>query len=417
MAGWTCACGASRLQGTWCAWCGRWAWWFTPTGAAARSLRRRGLDARGRVLAVLIAVLVVSGFGRVGAVASAERRARNAALAAAVDEVTAFIADLHGAPFDGPVRVRLLDDDAFDDAYYGDYTDEEDADPADFSATMLALGLADPDEESGEDDGGGDALGFYDSGADVLYVRGLEITPFTKMVLVHELTHAWQDQHYDLSALQDSAEDADHFAAIEALVEGDAMRVENAWRAAQSEADRAAIDARENVLDPSGGPELTRAERVWDALSSFPYVAGEHFATAVHAQGGNAALTNAFHSPPRSTEQVLNPARYFAEQEPVQAPEPDADGRLLDHGVLGQLGLALVVARGDIDADAVRATAGWEGDAYVTWQSSRGTCTEATVLTDSSASRDRLAAALRAGAGREVTKAGAKRVDFRYCAA
>lgn len=427
--GWTCVCGAHGLQGTSCAWCGRWAWWYRPPGPPLPPPLppRAGLDLRGKLLAAAVVVLVVAGLGGVVRHGARERAARNVVLGAAVDELAAFVAERHGAPFHSRIRVRLLGDRAFDRAIYGDdeyYEDEpaDDEEPADFGATMLALGLAEPagagSDDDGDDDGPGDALGFYDSDADVLYVRGEAVTPFTKMVLVHELAHAWQDQHHDLSRLQDSAEDADHYAAIEALVEGDAMRIENDWRAAQGAEVRAAIDAHERALDAAAGDALPDLEsRVLGVLGDFPYSVGERFARAVYASGGNQALTKAFEGPPRSTEQIIDPARYFAAQHPVEVTPPGTEGALLDSGVLGQLGLSLVVGGGDVDRAAIRAASGWDGDSYVTWRNSRGVCTEAAVATDSPRSRDALVAALRkqAAAGREVTTPGPKQVLIRYC--
>jgi len=44
----------------------------------------------------------------------------------------------------------------------------------------------------------GDVVGFYDDHKKSLYVRGVDPTPFAKEVIVHELTHALDDQHFGL---------------------------------------------------------------------------------------------------------------------------------------------------------------------------------------------------------------------------
>ena len=253
------------------------------------------------------------------------------------------------------------------------------------------------------------------SDTDEIYVMGREMTPVTRLILVHELVHAWQDQYHDLVALDEKAGDDDHYAAIQALVEGDATRIEEQWRAEQSAADLAVIEAYENE---GGDPEPTREDRTLAALYSFPYVVGADFATAVHQRGGNVALTNAFGAPPASTEQVLHPDLYFAAHPPVDVDAPDPDAEIVDEGVLGELGLYLLVARGAPSPAVGRTAAGWAGDAYVTWETVRDTCTEARIKMDTTRARDRLVAALRASATarQDLFVRGRDEVELRYCA-
>ena len=71
-------------------------------------------------------------------------------------------------------------------------------------------------------------IGFYSYDDERLRVRGTELTPAVESVLVHELTHALQDQNFDLGdRLEelDKADDTNSSATaegFEALVEGDA---------------------------------------------------------------------------------------------------------------------------------------------------------------------------------------------------
>jgi len=68
-------------------------------------------------------------------------------------------------------------------------------------------------------------VGFYDPETKQLVVRGTDTTPFTRRVLAHELTHALDDQHFDLNRQQlDKADDETGFG-FSALVEGNARRV------------------------------------------------------------------------------------------------------------------------------------------------------------------------------------------------
>lgn len=375
-----------------------------------------------RAQAALLGVIVFVAFTQVGVHIGEERNARNDALNATVRELMRFVSNAHGAPFVRPVRADLLGDKAFerklegDDEYYGE---DEDETPADFGATMLGLGLAGEDDDpyaASETALTDDVVGFYDSSEERLYVRGKAITPYTKLVLVHELAHAWQDQHFDLDEVQD-VENPDAFTAADALVEGDAVRIETMWRNAQSAADRAAIDAAEGDGPAGSGEGMSKAEVSLAILYDFPYAAGEEFATEVYRRGGNDALSRAFRKPPTSTEQVLHPEKYFAGEEADRVPEPDADGEAVDKGVLGELGLLMVVMNGTWDDDAFDAVEGWAGDRYVTWEGADELCTEVHVRMDSGAARDRLAKALRAKASSDATVAtnGTAGVDLKYC--
>src|SRR3712207_9092098 len=65
---------------------------------------------------------------------------------------------------------------------------------------MRALGLVDGPFDASVLDAGAEegVLGFYDSQRRRLYVRGDAATPAVRRVLVHQLTHALDDQHFGL---------------------------------------------------------------------------------------------------------------------------------------------------------------------------------------------------------------------------
>lgn len=422
--GWTCWCGASGLAGPSCAYCGRAAWWLVPPAPAPvpEPVRRAGLDWRGKALGVAIAVLVTVGFGQVGAHAAAKRRAIGVEFDAAVRELAAYVEKAKGAPFPGEVKAKLLGDRAFVEALWSDGVEDEDEDlPADWGATMQALHIAAPDpyDEANETFENG-VVGFYDTTDKVLYVRGRSVTPYVRLVIVHELVHAWQDQVHDLDAVNARSGSSDGDAAVHALIEGDAMRVERRWLAEQSAADRAAIEAAQG--GGGDGGDLSLTERTLALQYDFPYAVGPEFVDAIARNGGEDAVGRAFDNPPRSTEQVLHPGAYAARHEPVTVAEPAAGaGRVVDSGVLGEFGLFLLLAGGDLDDRSIEtalvAASGWGGDAYVTWENATGYCTQADVRMDSRAARDRLVAELRASyaTGSTVTPTGRDGASLRYC--
>lgn len=376
-----------------------------------------------RIQAVLLGIIVFVAFTQVGAhigaERTAERRARRTALDATVRDLARFVADAHGAPFRRPVRADLLGDKAFERALGGDGDTESGGGPDDFGATMVGLGLAGEDDdpyEASEAAMTDDVVGFYDSESERLFVRGTRITPYTRLVLVHELVHAWQDQHFDLDEVQD-IDDSDAWTAAHALVEGDAMRIENAWRESRPRGEQRVIDA----VEDSGGRddrEMSRAEVTLSIMYDFPYAAGEAFATALYETGGNRAIGTAFRAPPTSTEQVLHPEKYLAGDDAVRVDAPKPDGSTLDEGVLGELGLLLLVMRGEWDDDAFAAVSGWAGDRYVTWEKDDSVCTRAHVRMETPAARNRLVKALRAKASGDarIVPSGPVAADLRYCA-
>src|SRR6516165_2679865 len=98
-------------------------------------------------------------------------------------------------------------------------------------------------------------LAFYDPATRRITVRGEELTPAVKVTLAHELTHALQDQHFDLKALQKRATRAHGSLALTALVEGDAVRVQQRY-------------AAELPADQRAQYESTRTSGANDALAS-----------------------------------------------------------------------------------------------------------------------------------------------------
>jgi hypothetical protein len=384
-----------------------------PTDLIVARRRRLLLDRRGKTVATALVLVLATGLAqlslRTTARADAGRRAREAALQRTLTELEAFVAARHGGPFTRPVPAKLLGDKAFALALRGVDPDdirvgEPEAAPAEaheFGATMVGLGIADVGDDPNADLAtllSSGIYGFYSPSRGRLYVRATTLTAFARMVLVHELTHAWQDQHYDLATVHRTATGSDAQRAVQSLVEGDATRVERAWRDSRGEAERAEIAAFEAAPSGDGG-EPSRAARAYDSLYSFPYVAGERFVDTLARSGGEKAVDAAFADPPVSTEQVLHPARYLKPDLPsaVMVPRDGVFGTL-DADELGEAGLAVVAGRGTLDPAAFRAVAGWDGDEYVTWRDGSRVCTRIAVVMDTPADRDRLYGVLRAQA-------------------
>jgi hypothetical protein len=331
-----------------------------------------------------------------------------------VRELTDWVAAEHGDRFRRPVRVASVSE-----AGLRQVVETDQQGLGDFAVTLTMLGLADRGDEgpTALELAYGGRPAYYVAGSDTVYLRGETLTPGTRLVLIYELALAWQDQQYDLTELRRLAPDRDALLALHGLVEGDARRVMRRWYESLPAADRRAVDA-----DETGErvPALTtRSQRSQNRLFGMAEVKGEAFATRIAATGGNNALHAAFREPPASTELLGDPAAFLAGDPPVAVDEPAAHGRLMDHGVLGQFVLAMVADGGDTKPADLRLAAGWEGDAYVTWEHGLfHSCTTDAVLMASAAARDRLLAALRrypVGGGGFLRASGARGLTFQFC--
>lgn len=370
------------------------------------------------VLAVVIAGLLGSGLWAMAGRRGDESRELDSAEAEVVAGLEAFVESARGLRFLHPVRVKVVGDAAFRRALGdGDPVDPADAEVE--AGVLRALGLI----KRGDDVGQVDLLdadtvaGFYDTGTKELVVRGGRLTPFVRQVLVHELTHALDDQHFDLDP--DLADD-EAALAFDALVEGDAVAVENRYVASLSPAERREAAAEEDATFGGGrGSGSDNTPEVFLDLGDFPYVAGPELVTALVKAGGQARVDAAFGAPPSTSAEVMHPGRYLAGRGRANVPPVAADGRVVDEGVIGELLLRLVLAESGTDDQAARGADGWAGDRYEAWQTGRRTCVRATVVMDTDGEAAELLTGLRAWAGDHpgatITSAAAA-VTFSRCA-
>jgi hypothetical protein len=297
-----------------------------------------------------------------------------AELRAAVDEISAIVEAERGLAFTEPVDVELAGEGEFQRRLLDDF-DEGVDDLRDTEVLLKAFGLVEADMnlvEAMRTLLGAGVVGFYDPETDELVVRGTALTPYVRTTIAHELTHALDDQRFDLDRPEyDDADDEIDFG-FSALVEGNARRVEDAYRAGLSDEER--LDAAAEELSLGGGLDLGDVPLVLVDLISAPYGLGHDFVVQLLDDGGQEALDAAFDAPPRTSEQVIDPAAYEAGQAAIQVPVPAVAGQVVDDGVAGQLLIQVVLADG-LDADRARAAAaGWGGDSVVAWRDGQRPC-------------------------------------------
>ena len=221
-----------------------------------------------------------------------------------------------------------------------------------------------------------EVAGFYDSELSRLIVVSdlPQMGPLEKVTFAHEYTHALQEQHFDLESLPLQVEDnSDLSLATLALVEGDAtlamvqylienIGISEIW---------ALAEATESELLESAPPFIQKS-------FLFPYEAGLEFVLALFTRGGWEAVDGAFGDPPRSTEHILHPERYYGRDEPQPVVIPPLGASLdstwteLDSDVLGEFGLKSYLGAFVDDATAARAAEGWGGDRYAFFKDAEG---------------------------------------------
>ncbi len=301
-----------------------------------------------------------------------------------VQDLVRFVEAERGLTFEHPVPVDFLTPEEFRDELTTEVTDITPKDRRELRATeavMRAFGLLDGDidllDELNTFSTEGTAA-FYDLERERVFVPDGQLTPSLRVTLVHELTHALQDQHYDLSALEDEAPD-DETSAQRALVEGDAQRIEHAYAQSLSDVDmaqyreetkRAAAEARDSL---EGVPPFIRA------FFESPYVLGEGLMGALLLDGGPDRIDEAFDEPPTSEEQLLDPFTYLDGDEPLDVPKPalEAGETEVDADDLGAITWYLLLAERLDPGTALQAVDGWGGDAYVIYRSQDRFCVRA----------------------------------------
>ncbi|HEU4321896.1 MAG TPA: hypothetical protein VFS21_01995 [Roseiflexaceae bacterium] len=226
-------------------------------------------------------------------------------------------------------------------------------------------------------------LGFYDQTTKNLVViterRTMNVGD--RITYAHEFAHNLQDQHFDLTKLFAGAEgNSDHQQALRALVEGDATLTMYAFSdthlSAMEKLEHEAEQLRSyDVSGIFGGGGYNGP--IVESASQFPYVEGAQFVAELYGQGGWAAVDRAFANPPRSTEQILHPEKYFRGEGPAQVGIPQLTAglpgwQLVTEDTLGELYMRIYLEHQLAIAEAVPAAEGWGGDRYQVLRDGQG---------------------------------------------
>lgn len=196
------------------------------------------------------------------------------------------------------------------------------------------------------------------------------------ITFIHELCHAAQDQNFELGEFPiDDETNDDLVAALKAVIEGDASIV--GWQYGFKDQLEAMIHPINEGYKDGGLPGKAGEQPAFLRKTlTFPYGHGADFVYAVwrNANFDWSAVTRLFQDPPTSTEQILDPKKYYGavRDHPVVILMPELGGVLgpawkeVVHNVHGEYVVRLLL--GEFKAQRAReldqASQGWDGDRY-----------------------------------------------------
>ncbi len=220
------------------------------------------------------------------------------------------------------------------------------------------------------------AAASYDARLDrIEMLRGFR----SSALLCHELTHALDDQRFDLLRMfADGPLQFDRLLALGALIEGSAESVEMSYRT-KGAFPLLPISILESQGEQRAEAYMARHRDVPRLLARafiFQYLSGLVFVETVkrHRLQGWTALDEAFRNPPRTTEQVLHPEKYFAGEGPLPlTPFRPAGWTVTAENVLGELGAVIALEGFGAPLSTAKAAArGWGADRIAHLESKDG---------------------------------------------
>jgi len=235
--------------------------------------------------------------------------------------------------------------------------------------------------------------GFYDPGKKTFFLLNDMPSSMQPALIAHELTHALEDQYYDLDArLRASTKDEDLSFAVSAVHEGSATLVMTMYAAeALSSGKMKQEDFTSFAQTEAGrGDKLAALPAVLYRQLIGTYVLGTNFITRGKGPFGDkfpvADMKRLYKNGPTSSEQILHPERYWQWRDKPQQVSVGEAGKLLGegwtraaNGTFGELTLAVLAGASTPNSFATAwavgssgwtnaAATGWGGDHWELWK-------------------------------------------------
>jgi len=355
-----------------------------------------------------------------------------------VEEIRAEVAELRGLEFKFDVAVEVVNDDEAREHMLRRLETFDVADDVALTGEVFKLlGLIEPRMDVMETLLAAlreQAGGFYDPRRKVFYLLDDMPSALVRVLAAHELTHALEDQHFDLDGrLEEVLGDDDRLFARSAVHEGSATLLMTVFSARALLAGRMDPEQQKAFAEEfSNEPAIEALPDVLMRQMLGPYVLGMTFlsrgnlAAPILAGFPVADVNRAFEAGPQSSEQILHPRKYWdpASRDLPRTVRLDGVGELLGRkwvrrgeGVLGELMLGPLVGGATttdpaalmLDGGAAwtnPAAEGWGGDRWELWTRGRKRVLLLSTVWDTEADAEEFAAALPAGRGLSWRRAG-----------
>ncbi|MDQ6653764.1 MAG: hypothetical protein M3Y84_13610 [Acidobacteriota bacterium] len=241
--------------------------------------------------------------------------------------------------------------------------------------------------------------GYYDPRAREFHLADWLDLEGQKPVMAHELTHALQDQHFNLRRFEKWPHgDSDAELAAHALIEGDATLAMTIYMAKNPLV--ALAFTRSLASSGTSSEQFNQAPRALRESLIFPYLQGLEWTSQLYKRGGWDMVSKAFTRLPQSSEQILHPEKYFNYEHPIKVVLPDFTNLLnangssavsthrslpvahrplptiawhrVDSDVNGEWSYYLILDQFlNSPAESKRAAAGWAGDRFALYEGSK----------------------------------------------
>jgi hypothetical protein len=228
------------------------------------------------------------------------------------------------------------------------------------------------------------AAGFYDPKRKTMFIADWIPAETQTMVLAHELTHALQDQSWDLdNFLHAVRDDDDAMSARQAVVEGyaTAAMMQQMTGGLELGALPSLAPLLESVTHQQFEeyPAFSNAPFFFRMAALFPYVQGMGFTQAGLQRGGWKDVNVVFEHPPEATQQIFQPQVYFDRQvlAKIELGRPSAlegvrDLHFLTQNTLGELGYYSLLGQLISEDEAKSLGPSWAADRYLLYERNGG---------------------------------------------
>ncbi|HEX5410606.1 MAG TPA: DUF6782 family putative metallopeptidase [Terriglobia bacterium] len=226
--------------------------------------------------------------------------------------------------------------------------------------------------------------GFYDPETKTMYIADWIPADMQGMVLSHELTHALQDQNFNLAQYIKAAKNNDDAeAARQAVVEGYATAA--MFQTMLDGMPIANLPSLDALIGPAirqqmaEFPVFSKAPFFFKLEALFPYIQGASFVVKGLRQADWKKLDELFTSPPSSTKALYQADIYFNHVVLPEIKLPDTTPlssdpglKQMDENILGELGCNELLGQ-FLDEDTATADCtGWMGDRYIVYEDQSG---------------------------------------------